>query len=376
MRMHLLAPLVVLFAVFGLQYVLPFDLTGVESFAASSETKAPADQSGTPGAQTERRSASPGQALWDTMAENGTRTILVGSLAIAIVVGGAVLLYRAAQAGPNPLILRLGPSFFFWLAMIYTALLLLMAGAYNLSPWASKTVMLGGLLPVAVPWFGALGAVTISLEGVFLWNDQWDRKYNYWHIGRPLFGAVLGIVAFFLFVVTITASGTAPKVFEGTPAAKDLIIFYIVAFLVGYREETFRELIKRATDLILKPGTTAPAAPAVTFRVAGAIAVQVTCPSTAAGTTSHVSVEVQNSGGAPLVAPSVAVSPVGPTPAGTFAVANDHVTGGGDIPAGQARTVDVTFTPPAAAQEFSCMLTVTATNLTAPRTIRVTGRSA
>src|SRR5207249_368955 len=105
---------------------------------------------------------------------------------------------------------------FFWLGMIYTALLLLMAAVYNLTKEqnAGATVV-GGILPIAVPWFGALGAVTISLEGVFLWNNQWDRKYNYWHIGRPLFGAVLGIVAFFLFVVIVSASGSSPKFLEG-----------------------------------------------------------------------------------------------------------------------------------------------------------------
>ena len=45
---------------------------------------------------------------------------------------------------------------------------------------------------------------------MFLWNNQWDKKYNYWHIGRPLFGAMLGIVAFFLFVF-IWLRGTLPR---------------------------------------------------------------------------------------------------------------------------------------------------------------------
>lgn len=285
--------------------------------------------------------------------------------------------YRAAHAGADPLILRLGPSFFFWLAMIYTALLLLMASAYNFSSLGSKTIMLGGILPIAVPWFGALGAVTISLEGVFLWNNQWDKKYNYWHIGRPLFGAVLGIIAFFIFVVTVTASGTSPKFLDNagaaSPSAKDLIIYYIVAFLVGYREETFRELIKRATGLILKPGMPAAAAPAVTFKVAGVTPPEIRCPDIAVGNTSSVVVEVQNSGNTALVAPAVAVTPIVPIPANTFVTANDQVSGGGDLAPGQVRTVEITFTP-AAAQDFSCTLTLTATNLASPKTIRVAGR--
>src|SRR5207248_634808 len=147
--------------------------------------------------------------------------------------------------------------FFFWLSMMYTALLLLMAVTYLVCARDAQPTLLAGILPIAVPWFGALGAVTISLEGVFLWNDQWDRKFNYWHIGRPLFVAVLGIVASFIFVVIAVAAGSPPPFLsdEASPTAKDFIIYYVLAFLVGYREETFRELIKRATDLILKPGT-------------------------------------------------------------------------------------------------------------------------
>jgi len=33
------------------------------------------------------------------------------------------------------------------------------------------------------------------------------------------------------------------------------LLYYLVAFLVGYREETFRELIKRLVDVVLSPGT-------------------------------------------------------------------------------------------------------------------------
>jgi len=41
-----------------------------------------------------------------------------------------------------------------------------------------------------------------------------------------------------------------------TPAVELLnnLLYYVIAFLVGYREETFRELIKRLADVILTPG--------------------------------------------------------------------------------------------------------------------------
>jgi hypothetical protein len=184
--------------------------------------------SGTPPVQVTAADSPAGGApmaknVWDSV-KASPRPVLVGALlAGLIIIGAAVLLYRAIKAGPNPLILRLTPSFFFWLGMMYTALLLLMAGVYILClPESAKPKLLADILPIAVPWFGALGAVTISLEGVFLLNNQWDSKYNYWHIGRPLFGAVLGIVAFFLFVVIGAAAGTPPKFLEGGNAVKDV----------------------------------------------------------------------------------------------------------------------------------------------------------
>jgi hypothetical protein len=355
--------------VFGVAYLLCLDVTSAQTLTPSAETK-PADQPAPPGAEKQDTAAS-AQMLSDRV-----ETPLLVLLAALVVIGGAVLLYQAGRAGADPRIMRLGPSFFFWLGMGYTALLLLMATAYNLRSTGPRPMMLGGILPIAVPWFGALGAVTISLEGVFVWNSQWDRKFNYWHIGRPLFGAVLGIVAFFIFVVTVAASGTPPKFLDGDAAstsAKDFIVYYIVAFLVGYREETFRELIKRATDLILKPGSPTPSAPAVTFKVGGVEASEIRCPDVASPANSHVLVAVQNSGSVALVAPALAVTPVAPTPANTFGMASDNVTGGGDLAPGQVKTVEVTFAP-AAAQRYSGALTLTATNLTSPKTIPLVGR--
>lgn len=32
------------------------------------------------------------------------------------------------------------------------------------------------------------------------------------------------------------------------------LIYYLVAFLAGYREEVFQQLVQRAVDVILKPG--------------------------------------------------------------------------------------------------------------------------
>jgi hypothetical protein len=104
-------------------------------------------------------------------------------------------------------------------------------------------------VPVTVLWWGALGAVTVSLAATTKFRDSWDGSLNAWHLSRPVVGAVLGAVVYLIFVVVIATAGASR-----THASNGNLTFYLVAFLVGYREETFRQLIKRATDSLLGPG--------------------------------------------------------------------------------------------------------------------------
>jgi hypothetical protein len=118
-----------------------------------------------------------------------------------------------------------------------------------------------GAVPVGVVWFGALGAVLISLTGIVEHAGDWDPGFNLWHLSRPLVGAALAVVAVLVLQAGVLAAGTKPSApVEGTPQN---ILYYLVAFLVGYREETFRDLIKRLVDLILAPAVT-PAKPTIT----------------------------------------------------------------------------------------------------------------
>ncbi len=311
--------------------------------------------------------------LWYDVPTRVRWAALCSTAALAIGVG--ILLYFSGRPLTQaPRILRLGPSFIFWLSMGYTGLLLIMAAAFSFStPSAGTNVfLLNGILPIAVPWFGALGAVTISLQSVFHRNDQWNSKFNYWHIGRPLFGAVLGIVAYFIFVVIVTATGTPPAFLtnaKGEAHIKDFVIFYVVAFLVGYREETFRDLIKRATDLILRPGGASAPSPSVAFKdkTSGATIREVNLNST----NMSLTILVHNVGDVALVAPAMAIGVTAPAQAGTFQTAGDQVSGR-DLAPGEARTVEVKFVPTSQGT-FSGTLTVTGTNLATPGTIPIKG---
>jgi len=293
----------------------------------------------------------------------------------------AMLLVHAAQraAGQVVAISTLPTSFFFWLGVGYLILLLAIGLFYALESGSNtpRPFMLGGILPIAVPWFGALGAVTISLSGVFFFSDQgWDKRYNYWHIGRPLFGAVLGIVAYFLFILILGSAGTSVPILDPNPAVKlapkDYIIYYVLAFLVGYREETFRELIERVTDLILKPGTPGNDQPSVTFKQAGNPASAWDFGQVAAGGSPTISIEIANAGKASVQSPNVALDS---TSAPEFSIVTNQFAGLAELKAGASKFVDIKFAPTAAGKSFTGALLVTGVNLKTAAKLPLTGKS-
>ena len=130
-----------------------------------------------------------------------------------------------------------------------------LAVIYFLQQWPSKLISLGPI-PIGVVWFGAVGAVLISLTGVVEHADDWDENLYLWHLSRPLMGAALGVVSVLILQAGVLAAGTQPT--APIPGAPKNLLYFLVAFLVGYREETFRELIKRLVDLIFAPAPPPP----------------------------------------------------------------------------------------------------------------------
>lgn len=77
-----------------------------------------------------------------------------------------------------------------------------------------------GPVPLGVPWFGALGAVLISLTGVFEHEKDWDKNYWHWHLARPLIGIVVAVVSVLIFKAAVLAVGTTPTDTPDTPDFK------------------------------------------------------------------------------------------------------------------------------------------------------------
>jgi hypothetical protein len=147
------------------------------------------------------------------------------------------------------------PPWMFALQVSYLALLVALALAYYHLAWLRHAVPNpAGPVPLGVPWWGALGGVTISFTGIFRNANRWQSSYQLWHIARPLLGAVVGSVGYLIFIAVIRAAGlpthAGPQAGTGSN-----VVFYLMAFITGYREEIFREMLKRATDSLLMSRT-------------------------------------------------------------------------------------------------------------------------
>jgi hypothetical protein len=103
-----------------------------------------------------------------------------------------------------------------------------------------------GPLPFASIWFGAVGGWLISAQGIFTYNSNWLRSYDYWHYVRPVVGALIGTLGCLTFIV-LTEASTKEAI---TP---NPVFYDIVALAVGYREESFRSLILKLFDTIILP---------------------------------------------------------------------------------------------------------------------------
>jgi hypothetical protein len=136
-------------------------------------------------------------------------------------------------------------------AIIWAVLLTGIFASYLVSKsvrdWFPATI--GAKIPVTVLFFGALGGFLLSLSGIVEHGETgWDGKYNIWHPVRPFLGAVMGSIGCVLLLVTTDVSTTGP-------VHTDVAFYDGVAFVLGYAEASFRNLIAKVTQVIVGPGT-------------------------------------------------------------------------------------------------------------------------
>jgi hypothetical protein len=146
------------------------------------------------------------------------------------------------------------PVHIFVVEMTYLLMLNVLAAVYVTDDALRDALPSLGPLPVQVAWFGAVGAVLAGIGGIYFHNADWDRSYDYWHYSRPLVGAIVGAVGSLLFYVSIKLGSTKPIV--PNPAT-----FAVVAFILGFADDTFRSLIVKLTQLLLAPGAKPPPGP-------------------------------------------------------------------------------------------------------------------
>lgn len=247
---------------------------------------------------------------------------------------------------------RRQPGFFFWLNIGYLVVLLVLPvlRSADLPPVGPEYIgdPIGDVIPVGVPWFGALGAILISLYGVLDHNQEWDAKWNFWHMARPVAGVVLGTVAYLIFIGVVNATGATPttgaSAAEGSGPVPDsnLIPYYVIAFVVGFREHTFRALIQRAVDVLLGPGDSGSVSAAVVVSPS-----PIRFPPTAIGEQATVAVAVRNTGSASFAVGDSTAHPPGTGIEGeTFSLRQDAVAGTAIAPNGSA-SLEVLFRPKA-----------------------------
>lgn len=143
----------------------------------------------------------------------------------------------------------------YFLALLILAVLYMgnFYGVKDKIPW-----LVAGILPLGVAWFGAIGAIMSAYEGVF-WQSlqgKWQSSWNYWHIVYPFIGAIYAIIGYFIFLVLFNTATTGTNAENGfvTPTLQtpviNVLIYYVLAFLIGFRQQYFSQLINRIAGLI------------------------------------------------------------------------------------------------------------------------------
>ena len=79
------------------------------------------------------------------------------------------------------------PARILWVALGWTIVLIAVLVLYERDAGFATFVRFKlGQLPFEAIWFGAVGGLLISLQGIFDHNHKWRARYDYWHMLRPV----------------------------------------------------------------------------------------------------------------------------------------------------------------------------------------------
>lgn len=107
----------------------------------------------------------------------------------------------------------------------------------------SSVNVFGMRIPLTAAWFGALGGVVASLQGMFFHNKNWDSSYNIWHVFSGAVGIAYGFAAYlFLLVVVKSAAPTANS--SAGP------VFPLAAFAIGYGQSQFHAMMLQVYNIV------------------------------------------------------------------------------------------------------------------------------
>ena len=164
--------------------------------------------------------------------------------AISVAAGGTQSVQPAVSSQP----IKVMPKRIFYFELGYIVVLMVLFAVYATWSWARHAVPHNlGPLPLGVIWFGSVGGVVAGFRGIYSYNNQWDSSYDYWHYTRPIFGAVTGAIGSLIYWVSLHLGST-------NTVKVDRDTFYVAAFVLGFSDKAFIELLKNVTDVIIKPG--------------------------------------------------------------------------------------------------------------------------
>lgn len=278
----------------------------------------------------------------------------------------------AAEHPPDEWPATLRPSWLlaFMLLEVLALTLLLLASLFGWAGIDRLPANIGDVLPIVVPWGGALGGVTIGLVSlVWHWTAFFRstsaterRTWNAWYVAGAPLGAIYGsvgcLVAILFLHLVVTGDGTPDLSPTGSAT------LFVMAFAIGYRQAVFSQLISKVLAVLLGPGNqdgpqpeAPPAAAAPTVLVDEAI----DFGRVAVDQTRSTPLTLRNNGQAPIKESDIGFRLTGGD--NEFLLTGDL----SDIPVGGKRSVWVEFRPTSAGTKNAiAIVKVAGTSLTVP----------